>query len=165
VYNTIFSNITATAGWRTLTQGEWNYVFNNTQRGAPLGNVDHARYAKARVANIQGMILFPDDYTHPSGVALPQGINATDNTGWNGNSYSEDDFVLMQAAGAVFLPAAGYRFGVSVYGVGSNGNYWSSSCFNSDGAYSVNFNDSYLSTGDDNIRYYGFSVRLVRPVQ
>jgi hypothetical protein len=68
----------------------------------------------------------------------------------------------MEAAGAVFLPAAGYRGGSSVYYAGSIGYYWSSS-------YASNVNDAYnvtLASVDfnlavDNHRNFGLSVRLV----
>lgn len=62
----------------------------------------------------------------------------------------------------VFLPAAGNRNGTSVNNVGSNGYYWSASYNNSNNAYNVNFNDSNLNTDNNNNRYNGQSVRLVR---
>jgi hypothetical protein len=160
-YNPISYGGNQTNQWRTLTQPEWDYVFNNPQRGAPLNGTDHARYAKAVVENVHGVILFPDSYTHPSGVAQPIGINQTGNTGWNGNNYTAIDFGFMQDAGAVFLPAAGSRGGTSVNSVGSYGYYWSASYNGSNGAYGVGFNDSNLGTYDGS-RYFGRSVRLVR---
>ena len=63
----------------------------------------------------------------------------------------------------IFLPAAGYRSGDSVYYVGSSGNYWSSSVYTEHLAYYVLFD-----SGDLKPQYYfssrcrGFSVRLVR---
>ncbi|MBQ6729611.1 MAG: hypothetical protein IJQ83_05720 [Bacteroidales bacterium] len=65
----------------------------------------------------------------------------------------------------VFLPAAGNRNGTSVNNVGSNGNYWSASCNNSNNAYNVNFNDSNLNPQNNNNRYNGQSVRLVCPAE
>lgn len=62
----------------------------------------------------------------------------------------------------VFLAAAGYRNGASVNNVGSNGNYWSSSVNNENNAYNVNFNSGNLNPQNNNNRYNGFSVRLVR---
>ena len=63
----------------------------------------------------------------------------------------------------IFLPAAGYRSGDSVYYVGSSGNYWSSSVYTEYLAFYVLFD-----SGDLKPQYYfsshcrGFSVRLVR---
>ena len=148
--------------WRTLTYDEWQYVLF-TRSASTINGVEDARYAKAKVADVDGVILFPDYYMHPTEVALPVGINGTDNTGWEGNNYSADDFALMQSSGAVFLPAAGYRDRTSVYYVGSSGHYWSASHSGSGYAYSLYFNDNLLET-NYNGRYFGLSVRLVRPV-
>ena len=68
-------------------------------------------------------------------------------TGPNGNS--------------IFLPAAGNR-GESLYDVGSNGYYWTSSPYESDSNYAYNL---YFSSGNHfvgyNSRYWGFTVRPV----
>ncbi|MGM9859719.1 MAG: hypothetical protein ACI31C_03080, partial [Muribaculaceae bacterium] len=62
----------------------------------------------------------------------------------------------------IFLPAAGWRRGSSLYYRGSNGDYWSGTPREGDssGAYSLFFNsgDHYR---DWYGRYYGFSVRPV----
>ena len=71
----------------------------------------------------------------------------------------------METAGCVFLPAAGYRFGTSVYNAGSNGYYWSSTVTNASRAYYVYFYSGYLDPANYYNRYYGFSVRLVRQVE
>ena len=65
---------------------------------------------------------------------------------------------------SVFLPAAGNRNGKSVNNVGSNGNYWSSTANDSDNAWNLNFNGSDANMNNNN-RYNGQSVRLVRVVQ
>ena len=69
-------------------------------------------------------------------------------TGPNGNS--------------IFLPAAGYRYGSSLYNAGSRGYYWSSSLYTDypDDAWDVSF-DSSSAYRNNNNRYYGFSVRPV----
>ena len=156
-------------GWRTLTGdtgGEWEYLFN-TRSASTIGTTENARFAKAKVNNVQGMILFPDTYTHPDGVTLPTGINDTDDTGWNGNVYTAANWEKMEAAGAVFLPAAGFRNGTSVSSAGSNGLYWSSSPGGSGPANAsyVLFRSSSQTPAITSSRDYGYSVRLVRPVE
>ena len=49
----------------------------------------------------------------------------------------------------IFLPAAGYRHGASVYNVGSDGRYWSSSLYESDPSYAYNlyFYSGYVDWG------------------
>ena len=73
----------------------------------------------------------------------------------------------LAAKGCVFLPAAGYRNGTSVNGVGSNGRYWSSSPSTSgvNYAYRVSFYSDSLYPANNGYRYNGFSVRLVREVE
>ena len=175
VYNAISNGGGQAGQWRTLTVEEWRWVLGpsspnpgvNCRTSSTVNGTPNARYAKAQVAGVHGVIVFPDSYTHPGVVAQPVGINETGNTGWNGNNYSATDFGLMQENGAVFLPAAGYRNGTSVNIVGSIGYYWSASYSISYGAWHVYFDDSGLSTVSyDYInRYYGFSVRPVCSAQ
>lgn len=162
-YNVISNGYASNYLWRCLTHDEWRYVFL-TRSASMVNGVTNARYAKAKVANVYGIILFPDNYTHPSGVAQPVGINDAGSSGWNGNNYSAVDFASMQDAGAVFLPAAGRRIGTTVYGVGSYGRYWSSSYVNSSYSHDVYFYESEL-TWSSYGRNTGFSVRLVCPAQ
>ncbi len=69
-------------------------------------------------------------------------------TGTNGNS--------------IVLPAAGHRhFDGNVYGVGSYGNYWSSTPYDSENAWRLTFNSGDVTMGY-NDRCYGFAVRLVQ---
>ena len=151
-------------GWFTLSKDEWTYLFN-TRSASTVNGTANGRYAKAKVNNVQGVILFPDTYTHPDGVTAPTGVNATGNTGWNGNSYTVADWTKMESAGCVFLPAAGYRTGSSVSFDGTIGFYWSATSYGSNNAYDVNFNSGDLNPANENTtRYYGFSVRLVRQV-
>ena len=158
VYNQITANGNNTANsWRVLTKEEWKYVLYY-RRSTAVNNVINARYAKANVNNVHGVILFPDSYWHPTEVAQPININNV-NGNWDGNSYSATEFALMQAAGAVFLPAAGYRGGTSVKEVNDSGHYWSVSYHTKSSAY-----EQYLNEGTHN-RCDGLSVRLVCPVR
>ncbi|MBO5977656.1 MAG: leucine-rich repeat protein, partial [Bacteroidales bacterium] len=63
---------------------------------------------------------------------------------------------------SIFLPAAGYRDGTSVYSVGSRGCYWSSSLHESYPyyAYYLRFNSGTVGWSYNN-RYYGHTVRAV----
>ena len=150
-YNPISNGGNQENQWRTLTQPEWSYVFNT--RTTPSG----IRYAKAKVNNVNGVILLPDDWSSST--------NSLSNTNSSGASFSSNTLTASQwstleQAGAVFLPAAGGRGWTSVNGVGSNGSYWSASCYGSDNAYNVIFSGSSLSTDNNSRRYCGLSVRL-----
>ena len=74
------------------------------------------------------------------------GVNGYKVVGSNGNS--------------IFLPAAGYRDGSSLNYVGSKGNYWSSTPYDSYYAYYLFFDGSGQSM-NGSYRSYGRSVRLV----
>lgn len=152
------------SGWRTLTNEEWIYILAN-RTASTVNGTANARYAKATVAGVEGVILFPDVYTHPDEVAQPTGINVA-GSNWSGNNYSVADFALMEANGAVFLPAAGQRWGTSMLQNGIVGSYWSSTTDDVNNVSNVYFSNgslypnSYTSSASG--RQYGVSVRLVR---
>jgi len=148
-------------GWFTLTSAEWTYLFN-TRSASTVGGTENGRYAKAKVNDVQGVILFPDTYTHPDGVTAPTGVNAEDATGWNGNSYTAADWTKMESAGCVFLPAAGTRNGTAMNGPGTYGYYWSATPNTTGTAYRVYSNSDYLSPENSTNRRFGISVRLVQ---
>jgi len=158
-YNAISNGGNAeNSGWRTLTQPEWNYVFNTRSTTSSI------RYAKAKVNNVNGVILLPDNWD-ASVYALS---NTNDLWGeFDNNTITAEDWAnTLEANGAVFLPAAGVRWGISVGGVGSYGIYWSAS-YNYNflfSAWTVYFTDGNLYDYDG-YRYCGFSVRLVRSCQ
>ena len=149
---------TANSGWRTLTSAEWTYLFNGRTSVTTL-------YCKATVNSMSGVVLFPDSYTHPEGVTPPASTNTT-NAAFTTNTWSSDDWSKMEAAGCVFLPAAGYRKGNTIHGVDSYGYYWSSSSHDLTLGYAnyVFFDSGYLEPNSSD-RDFGFSVRLVRPVE
>lgn len=157
VYNSISNGGNQVGLWRTLTRAEW--VFLLTTRYTSSG----IRFAKAQVNGVNGVILVPDDWN-----VTTYSLN---NTNVSDASYTSNVVGEMvwqntfEPAGAVFLPAAGYRIGTLVDGVGSYGDYWSSSFSSSVAAYYVNFGDFYLYPEDYYYRYYGRSVRLVCPAE
>ena len=147
-------------GWFTLSKDESKYLFNT--RSASNG-----RYARAKVNNVQGVILFPDTYTHPDGVTAPTNVN-TDNASFASNTYTIADWTKMESAGCVFLPGAGYRDGESVISAGNFGAYWSATSSGKASDYSaydfVYYHPTWLSPEFTNTRNLGFCVRLVREV-
>ena len=162
--------ITISSGWRTLTSDEWFYLFD-TRSGATVNGTSNARYAYATIniggTGVEGMILFPDGVTITNSEATWGTINGM------GTNCTSAQWTALEGKGCVFLPAAGYRWGVVVYGVygpGASGNkfyYWSSSPNKSSEkaeAYDVCF-DQILFPQSYNQRSYGYSVRLVRDVK
>ena len=150
--------------WRTLTggsSGEWYYLINSRTDADKL-------YGEGKVGNCTpGLIILPDDWKWEGDVA-EFGPDVTEESrrwkpgksSWS-NVYSYSEWAKMEAAGAVFLPAAGFRNGTSVSSVGSYGYYWSSSYLNSTYAFNLFFYSGSVYPGSSDRRYYGFSVRLV----
>ena len=160
--NNAISNGGNTAGtWRTLTKDEWTYLFN-TRSASTVNGTANARYAKAYLfGTTHGVIIFPDSYTHPAGVTAPTGINATSSTSWNGNRYTATDWAKMEAAGCVFLPAAGWRDAATIRKVNEYVRYWTSTYYNAGFAHNVGIADSNMNPADYNQKGFGYSVRLV----
>ena len=141
-------------GWFTLSKSDWFYLI--FRRGGKK------RYGIAEVAGVNGVIILPDYWTDP----CPDGIIFD---GYANNiEYTAAQWSAMEQNGAVFLPAAGYRFGTDVYGVGRfvSGYYWSSSPDedNNNTARYVKFDYDEVTTDQQGFSntVYGYSVRLVR---
>ena len=144
--------------WRTLTKTEWNNLFNRTKTIA--GN-SRKLYGFATVMEVHGIVVLPDNWDGSVDVSFTYA-----GTDYTANQYTATSTVTwgtMEAAGAVFLPAAGFRIGSSVDYAGSNGRYWSSSngSSNADYAYYVTFTSGNFNPTNGYYRCYGYSVRLV----
>jgi len=147
--------------WTTFTNEELCYLFSyeSTSLGNFTNDTREGKYGWGSIELsereiVNGMILLPDGWT-----TKPEGVE-TEN-----NNYSIDEWELMEKAGAVFLPAAGSRFGTVVSGVGGIGYYWSSSAYGSERALYLDFGSSSVRPGRNDSRSYGQSVRLVRLAQ
>lgn len=146
VYNDI-TNGGAAGTWRTPTSYEWSNVV--------LGRTDASnKRGFGSVDGVNGLILLPDVWESP----------------YVANSYTTAQWTLMEANGAVFLPAAGYREGGfyhDKYNGYQSGCYWSSDGgdqYSVGNAYFINFNTSKTIFPLDP-KKYGCSVRLVRNIE
>ena len=137
--------------WRTLTNAEWVYLLNTRTNAS-------AKRGTGNINGVGGLIILPDSWALPSGCSFTAGF--TSNPVWSLNSFTLAEWAQMEAAGAVFLPAAGFRIGTNLYSVGSRGDYWSSTPHNENYAYSMLF-INYLNAYDYP-RHCGFSVRPVQ---
>lgn len=154
IYNMIENGGKFAGMWRTLTKDEWGYLIgNNAKRGGKNG--------LATIGGIhKGLLLLPDEWTLPSGCSFTAGHT----NGYETNRYTYAEWEKMQAAGAVFLPAAGYRYGADVRNMGENGLYWSTTCYDATSAWYCFFYNTDISR-TNMARSNGMSVRLVRRVQ
>ena len=153
--------------WRTLTKDEWYYLFYGRANAESL-------FAFATVEGVHGVIILPDIWTTPVNLTFnastAKGMNWFDDGYYDDNAvkhfsdnvYISSEWSKMEAAGAVFLPTAGYRDGMDVDYVGSFGNYWSSTSCGENYAYGIGFSYYYLFLQVDYYRYDGQSVRIVQ---
>ena len=155
---------TVGTGWRTLTRPEWLYLLSTRETGITVNSTNHARYTLAIINTdgtaVKGLIIFPDSYAGGSPAGVTWGtINAksTFNT-----TCTSAGWTALEAAGCVFLPAAGYREASNVTDAGVGGGYWSSSSNNAPYAFGLYFESDYMTIQYGGSRKYGFSVRLVR---
>lgn len=155
--------------WRTLTKDEWVYLFFGRENAATL-------FGLGSVNGVNGTILLPDNWVLPTGASFTastaQGLadRGTSYYNSNGNNFSHNTFTaeqwsVMESAGAVFLPAAGGRYGTGMRGVGSGVSYCSATPYDTSYAYGLYFNSDRLIPPNLDNRSYGRSVRLVQDVQ
>ncbi len=143
--------------WRTLSVDEWRHLlYERTDALYKQGT--------GNVNGVGGLILLPDNWTLPAGCSFTAGASDSYDNNWSLNSYTLYQWELMEAAGAVFLPAAGDRYADQVYDM-PYGHYWSSSSYMLSGvdAYYIGFASNhapYNSTPLAGI-INGYSVRLV----
>ena len=143
--------------WRTLTKDEWGYVVFNRPNASFLKGV-------AQVNGVNGLIFLPDNWTCPSGVTFKSGFHSSLGVEYYAayQTFTADQWSKLESAGAVFLPATGLRYGSNLYN--SNGEYWSATESDSDGANCLYFGPSEAGIGYC-FRLSGHSVRLVKDLQ
>lgn len=152
--------------WRTLSTEEWQYLFSYD--GSEHGGIDYdndTRRGKYKNGvTVCGkeycVVLLPDNWD-TSLISLDTFASTTE--------YNEETTVkwsAMEAAGAVCLPAAGYRKGLFMCAVDDLGNYWTSSAYDDEEyAFSESFLGDIIYADDYDLRHLGFNVRLITDVK
>ena len=157
-YNAISNGGNTANQWRTMTQPEWDYL--SRERSTPSG----IRFVGAKVNDVNGIILLPDNWR-----ASTYALNNINAVSFDGNIITAEDWAnILEAHGAVFLPAAGRRDGTSVRDLNVQGFYWSSSIYSWDvstaaAPYFTGW--KFVTNTNGGIRCYGRSVRLVRSAE
>ena len=148
-YGTSVSGLTS---WRTLTDAEWNYLLTGRANAA-------SKYALATINGAyKGLILLPESWSLPDGCSFTPGTAS----GYLTNTYTIEDWDMMEMAGAIFLPAAGYRSGANTDDINYVGYYWSATHKNGMNANCLKFTSSSVSASIGKSRGNGCSVRLVK---
>ena len=146
--------------WRTLSRDEWVYLIED-RKNAPL------LYGVAKVNGVNGMVLLPDaDYwICPMGITFQHGLTAMDGSDYyrQHNDYTLEQWMQMEAAGAVFFPAMGIRVGTEYKSNEYAASIWTSTPIsNNTHAYLFNFHSNQINISNTAGDFYsGRSVRLV----
>ena len=168
--------------WRLLSADEWHYLLHLRPNANEL-------FAEAIVNSIPGLIILPDNWQSIDGIpflpsvqsGMKQVINpqhtcryqdyfADEAQGadhYQDNQYTVDQWNQLEAAGAVFLPAAGWREKNGYYTFEGTppamnaGVYWSSTKLDSKNVLFFRHCDSEIGNCFNDAIYRGRSVRLV----
>ena len=146
--------------WRSLTEDEWDYLLYDRS------TVSGIHFALAKVNDVKGAILFPDDWS--PNYYMPH--NPDDYEAYfASNIVSASDWAILERYGAVFIPVPGRRAGQDVIYSGRYGDYWTATHFTSSSAIVLGFANTIVNDGSFGgsflMRNYGAAVRLVHNVK
>lgn len=155
-YNAILNGGNQEGLWRTLSSSEWKYLLETRNTKAGM------RYAKAIVNEVNGLILFPDEW-EPRWYL----INLANDSycHYHANVISEQDWQrILEANGAVFLPASAIiKHREPWWEInGSYGTYWSASRCTSWLCWQITFDDWLVVSEHGWYPHVPTAVRLVR---
>lgn len=153
----------AVGSFRTLSRVEWEYLLS--KRADAKNKYATGCIQLADDKYVCGCFFLPDTWTLPDGCSFNPGVSNQSDVVYSKNTYSLAQWAAMEQAGAIFLPAAGYRRGTSVEGVDpvGYGSYWSANNSFSKCAWGISAYDSIVTMGYL-YRADGRSVRLVQDI-
>ena len=150
--------------WHTLDKDAWLYILFRRPNASNLFDL-------GKVHGVNGMILLPDNWDAPEGVSfipsVSSGLNCTideyclsSGGNFSHNIISDADWAKMEERGALFLPAAGYRWGIQtqhagqwdMFYAGTFANYQVPTIYSWPGAVDGTF---WLTFGDKDVRFQG----------
>jgi len=125
-------------------------------------------YASGGVASMNGLIIFPDAWAAGSWLsdAMQNKVNASYINDSHCQEYGNtvitaDEWLEFEAAGCVFLPSLGHKYGQDMNYVRQRGRYWTSTADGNSNAISLYFWSDEVSLGSIG-RGFGLFVRLVQ---
>lgn len=143
--------------WRMPTTEEWRYLFHDRE------NAD-SKYGLAQVAGVNGLIVLSDSFQLPSDLSFCCGaaIGFGSELYKSVNTYTAQEFSVMETQGAVFLPCGGYRYGFGVFRYSSGGYYWTSTIREDNKVDFLSIQQCGVTITDDYCQENCHSVRLIR---
>lgn len=162
--NAVSQTFNLDSEWYILSYSEWSYLL--FLRENSLNKI-----GLAEINNVVGIVLLPDYWITPDGINKDFVSGKIDKDGGLSyvfsvrNYYSEEEWMKMESAGAVFLPLGGYRYD-SVFFMytgeeDSWAGYWSWSPEDNYSVTALMVNALYASL-INGLANYGFYVRLVK---
>lgn len=151
--------------WRTLTSEEWDYLLHKRLGANMLAGI-------VKVESFTGLLILPDKYwvcidsvsqgIIIDGVRFNTGVfDKNVNVQARRQVFTMTEWLVLESAGAVFLPETNYRMGNNVYYKQDYGAYWTSTTSRANSADYLYFYSDKAYLGD-NLRIGGFCVRLVK---
>ncbi len=158
------TNIGDGTTYRTLTKDEWDYLVNTRANADILKGIARIDLNSAGTLYANGLVLLPDSWVIPEGVTFKSGFASESSIDAYAThqTFTFAQWQKLEAAGAVFLPAAGTRGGASVNYVQNHGDYRSATAINNTSAYCLTFLSNGADASDSELRYFGRTVRLVQ---
>lgn len=143
--------------WSTPSSAEWDYLFFHRANWSNLqGN---GRINVSGETWVNGIIILPDNWVAPAGISFTP-ITKINDLGDN-NKYTLEQWTVMENAGAVFLPAAGYA-GDERPSDNLCSCYMSSSNINNDKFSRLTMCCDFITKIEDTDKKWRAAVRLVR---
>ena len=164
--------------YRTMTYDEWNYLISREEKGMQATVFVQNNGFSGESCNATGFIVLPENWEEPDNLGVDLTYN--NKSAFTDNVLTLSQWKIMEAAGAVFLPAAGRITDGSddnVTGKDESGFYWSSTTtdyYPVQGVgyslkvaqpihiYSAGFAVSALTPSPDTYNNFKYSVRLVK---
>lgn len=150
-------NIGDSKTWFTLSAEEWLYMTETRENAADKLGV-------AKVGDVNGLVILPDVWTLPEGLTFNSGVSESYGADKfkEKNEYTVEQWSMMEAAGAVFFPAAGHRLGSEFGNAGFYGGLWTcTDCSDISVVWDVSFRSGQFYVYRHR-RVYGRNVRLVK---
>jgi len=158
--------VAGTQGLYVLSADEWAYLLNPPFYNYSTGRTQTNRFARARVNDTNGYLIFPEGYngeTAVSGTGIGA-VNSDEDEGYPSENIPDATWADMEAAGVVFLPNAGIRKGTAY--TSGYGKYWSSTPDGVTDAKNTYFDaNGIVYCPGSEVRNIGSSIRLVKTVE
>ena len=103
-----------TEWWTTLTHTEWNNVIGrDNEAKVGLATITGSAYGNTvgytNATDVPGLVILPDNFTNPYSWKPVSEGTLSNKAEYSDNTYTLAQWTEMEKAGAVFLPAAGWR--------------------------------------------------------